>query len=143
MSEVARIRGVEVAWLSNDRAAISGTLGQVGAVLDRLRHAGRLAAASDPVLDGRPGYVIVTVKLLPTRRPAVPRRRFWTRRRAAVAAAAGLGVAGLLGVLAYLVLSWVAAHAAAVVAVLVVVALAAGAVGPRVCKTVVTVYHRH
>jgi hypothetical protein len=142
MSEVVRIRGAEVARLGHDRAAISGTLGQVGAVLAEMRRAGPLVA-SDPVPDGRPGHVIVTVRLLPAATRVRVRRRFWTRRRAAVAAAAGLAVLGLAAWAVYLLVAWVVAHLAAVLAVLVLAGLAVGAFGPRVCKTVVTVVHRH
>jgi DNA segregation ATPase FtsK/SpoIIIE-like protein len=45
----------------------------------------------------------------------------------------------LAGVLA----AWVAAHLAGVLAVLVLAALIAGVAMPRVCKTVVTVTHKH
>jgi hypothetical protein len=146
MTDLVRIRGAEVVQLGHDRAAISGTLGQVGEVLGLLRRAGQLAAVSDPVPDGRPGDVIVTVRLLPAPLPArrqVVRRRVWTRRRVAVAAGVGLAVTGLLGTLVYLVVAWVVAHLAAILAVLVVAGLAVGAFGPRVCRTVVTVTHRH
>jgi hypothetical protein len=143
MSEVARIRGAEVVRLGHDRAAISGSLGQVGAVLDLLRRAGELAAASDPVPDGRPGHVLVTVRLLPVLPATAPPAPFWTPRRAAALAAAGVAALGLLGVAGWLLLTWLAAHLAAVVAVLVAVAVLVGLAGPRACKIVITVKHWH
>jgi hypothetical protein len=45
MTDLVRIRGAEVVQLGHDRAAISGTLGQVGEVLGLLRRAGQLRRA--------------------------------------------------------------------------------------------------
>jgi hypothetical protein len=144
MTEIARIGSVEVLRLPGDRATLAGPLPELQALLDRIRRAGQLAAASTPVPDGRPGWYTVTVRLLPAQpAAAAPPAGFWTGRRVAVAAGAGAGVLTALGVLGYLALTWVAAHLAGVLAVLVLAALIAGVAMPRVCKTVVTVIHRH
>jgi hypothetical protein len=113
--------------------------------LTEVRNAGQLVKASRPVPDGRPGMYSVTVRLAPivVRQPPT-RPGFWTGRAAPpLPPASVLAVLTAVGVAVYLVLAWVAAHLAGVLAVLVLAALIAGVAMPRVCKTVVTVTHKH
>jgi hypothetical protein len=146
MNTITPTSGPQIVRLPGDRAAIAGTLAQIGPILNRLRASGILLAASNPVPDGRPGHVIVTVRLAPAQRIAAPAARPRRRTRRAVIAAGAVTAlavlaAGLWAVLT--VTAWVAAHTAAILGGLVVLALVLVAVGPRVCHTVITVTHRH
>lgn len=150
---------VEVLRLPGDRATLAGPLSQVDALLRRLQADGRLASASDPVPDGRPGMYAVTVRLLNAQRPvparsrvtvlapagtsaAAPVRAWWTRRRVVVATAAVVTVT-LLGCVIYVVVTWITAHLVAIVAVLLLAGLISVAAGRPVCQTVITITHRH
>jgi hypothetical protein len=139
--------GAQVLRLSDNRASITGTLAEVGPVLDALRRAGRLVAASDPLPNGVPGQVLVNVRLVPPvmRMPpqsAAPRLR-WSRRAVAMVLAAAAVVVSALGWMAYLALTWVITHVAMVLAVLGIIILVGATAGPRACKIVVTITHRH
>lgn len=148
MTELVRIGRVEVVRLPGHRAHLVGPSNEVAQLLDRIRRAGQLVAASDPVPDGRPGVYAVTVRLLePERQQATPApaARFWTRQRLVVASSIGLAVLVACAGIGYLLLSWVMAHLAFVLAGLLVTALVCGVTGHKVCKTAVTVTvtHRH
>jgi hypothetical protein len=150
MSEIERrhvppVRAVEVVNLSDVDKMLIGPPDRIDLWLTGLRNTGQLVKASHPVPDGRPGLYAVTVRLAPVvvRQAPAPRRTFWTPRRVGVAAGVGLAVLAGVGVLGYMVLSLIVAHLAAVLAVLVLGGLVAGAFGPRVCKTVVTIKHWH
>jgi hypothetical protein len=146
MSEVARrqVWGVEVVRLSTERAMFVGPPDRIDRLLDGLRQAGEIVTADKPVPDGRPGVYAVMVRFSPPPPPLpVPRPPFWTPRRIGYAAGTGVAVLAGAGVAAYIVMAWVVAHLAAMLTVLVLGGLVAGAFGPRVCKTVVTVIHKH
>lgn len=143
---------VEVLPLPGDRATLIGPVDQLAATLGRIRAAGRLIAASDPRPDGRPGLYAVTVRLTPAPpRPtavtaAAPRQRGKTRQRLAIAGILAAVIAlGVLAWLVYTALTWIAAHIGVALAagLLLALALAAAGGGSRVCKTIVTVTHRH
>src|SRR3954468_10981304 len=99
MNEVVRHARPEMGGLPGDRAAVTGTLTQIGHVVEQLRQAGKLISVSNPIPDGRPGHVVVTVRLVPVDlRPRHttnqrPRRR-WTRRRIGVTTGVVGGVLG-------------------------------------------------
>jgi hypothetical protein len=142
---------VEVLPLPGDRATIIGPVDQLAATLGRIRAAGRLVAASDPRPDGRPGLYAVTIRLTPPPRPtaataATTRQRDKTRQRLAIAGILAAVIAlGILAWLAYTALTWIAAHIGVALAagLLLALALAAAGGGSRVCKTIITVTHRH
>jgi hypothetical protein len=63
----------EVAWLPGDRAAVTGTVAEVAAMLAQLRAAGRLVAATMPAPTGVPGQMLVNCRLAPmVQRRAAP-----------------------------------------------------------------------
>jgi hypothetical protein len=150
MNEIARTPAEpQILRLGADRASVSGTITQVNGVVERLRAAGRLASVSNPVPNGLPGGVLVTVRVLsPQRRlPATtPQRRTrWSRNWILAAISAVLVVLVLCGLALRAAFLWTAAHAATigsvalVLVVLGVVALANGLSGGRIVDVFVRV----
>jgi hypothetical protein len=150
MNEIARTPAEpQILRLGPDRASVSGTVEQVSGVVERLRAAGRLATVSDPVPNGTPGGVLVTVRMLsPQRRlPATtPQRRTrWTRNRILAAVGAVAVVLVLCGLALRAAFLWTVAHAATIgsvalmLVVLGVVALANSLSGGRIVDVLVRV----
>lgn len=138
----ARAGAVQVLRLPGDRYTLTGSVTQVSAVVEDLGASGRLYAVSDPAPAGD-GQILVTVRLAPAGTPGhavAPARH--PRRLAVLAGVVAVVTAGL-GWLVWAVLTWIAAHLAVLVGAGVAVAAVGLLGGGRVCKTVVTVVHRH
>jgi hypothetical protein len=111
--------------LPGDRAAITGTIGEVGQALAYLKNNGQLVSATAPTPTGVPGQVLVNVRLVP--RPRVrtqhemPARRQLSGRT--VGLIAGGVVAGLAGFgwLVYAAITALVEHAAVIIGVLLLV----------------------
>jgi len=136
MSEIVRRPGLpEVVRLPGNQASVTGTMAEVGTVLNQLHAGGHLAAIPPAPVETRvPGQYRAVVKLAPlpaaVAEPA-PKPSFWTPRRVAYAAAGVLAVLALCGVAAVVALSWLAAHWAPILVVAAVLLLAAGGIGGR------------
>lgn len=121
----------EVVHLPGDRATITGTVGDVGQILARLQHGGRLVSATAPVPTGVPGIVLVNVRLVPrprVQRQAPVRRRLSRRAVVAVAVGATTGVA-MAGWLLLELLSAIVEHAAVIVGALLLVVVVLAVIG--------------
>jgi hypothetical protein len=89
----------EVVHLPGGRAAITGTIGEVGQALAHLQNTGRLVSSTAPAPTGVRGQVLVNVRLVPRPQahavhPAPVRRQLSTRAVAAVAGGAVVLLAG-------------------------------------------------
>lgn len=127
----ARRVGGEVVLLPGSRAALTGTLGEVGQLLAVIQGAGQLVSASTPAPTGVPGQVLVNVRLAPRiqahARPA-PQRRPLPRWVFRSLLAGGLLLAALLVWGVYGAVTVIMAHLAVAGAVAAAVVLAVAVV---------------
>lgn len=133
MTNLTRLGQAEILRLPGDRATVTGTLTQIDALLSQLNRAGRLAAVSTPVSDGRPGRYVVNVRLLPDRAARRARASRWSTRRIALTVAAAVVVLAGAATLVVLAVQWVMTHIALVLAVLIVLVLVTGGAVKRHC----------
>lgn len=127
MSEIVRQADLQVMWLDDRRATLTGPANRVGSAIAKLRADGRLARTTDPVPTGD-GGVLVTVTVLPAlpeRRAAPPAASAWTPRIVTVLVAVVGAVLITCGALALRGLSWVGAHGPLLLGVAAVLLLAA------------------
>jgi hypothetical protein len=126
---------------------LAGPEDHVAVLLRHVLDTGRVAAFLPPKYYN--GGVAVAVSLRPL---DVPQQHasppvHWTRRLrrpvVVTAAATGMALAAALTYLAYTAVAWIAAHIAVVLVVAAALLVLAGAAGPRTCKTVITIIHRH
>jgi hypothetical protein len=113
MTEIVRQSELQIMWLDDRRATLTGPAGRVGAALAQLRGDGSLARATDPLPTGN-GGVLVTVTVFPAA-PAVPAAAprsasAWTPRIVLALVAVIGAVLITCGVLALRGLAWVGAH---------------------------------
>lgn len=117
----------EVVHLPGGRAAITGTIGEVGQALAHLQATGQLVSSTSPAPTGVRGQVLVNVRLIPRPqahavRPAAVRRQLSTRAVAIIAAAAVTVLAGF-GWLLYAAVTAILEHAAVILGALALVAV--------------------
>lgn len=121
---------------------LAGSEHHVAALLRHVLDTGRVAAFLPPKYYS--GGVAVAVSLRPLDVPAPVR---WTRRisRPVVVAAVttGMALTAALAWVMYAAVAWIVGHIAAVLVVAAALAVLAGVAGPRTCRTVVTIIHRH
>lgn len=120
----ATVSSAEIVHLPGGRAAITGTIGEVGQALAHLQAIGRLVSSTSPAPTGVRGQVLVNVRLIPrpVQRQAPVRRQMSTRAVATIAAAAVTVLAGF-GWLLYAAVTAILEHAAVIVGALLLVAV--------------------
>ncbi|GAA2370703.1 hypothetical protein Cme02nite_45200 [Catellatospora methionotrophica] len=114
----------EIVHLPGGRAAITGTVGEVGQALAHLQATGRLVSSTSPAPTGERGQVLVNVRLIPrlVQRQAPVRRQLSTRALVAIAAAAAMVLAGF-GWLLYAAVTALVEHAAVILGALLLIAV--------------------
>ena len=141
------IRHTQYMHLPHRQATLHGPFTEVRQIVGHLMARGELIRASVP--EPVPAGVMVTIQFAAaeirsgaTRGRKTPRRRWSTRRRLITTTATATGAA-LLAVAAWQAIAWAKANPipTALLAVLALLLLTAS--GRRVCKTAVTVIHRH
>lgn len=116
----------EVVHLPGGRAAITGTIGEVGQALAHLQTTGQLVSSTSPAPTGVAGQVLVNVRLIPRPqahavRPVAPvRRQLSTRAVVALASGAVVVLAGC-GWALYAAVTALVENAATIVGALVLV----------------------
>jgi hypothetical protein len=125
MTDVVRQPEVQVMWLSDTRATITGPLPRVDAAIGVLRRQGVLTKTTNPQPTAD-GGVLVTVSVLPAvREPRPAATSPWTPRIVTVLAAIIGAVLISCGVLALRGLAWVGSHGQLLLGLATVVVLGA------------------
>jgi hypothetical protein len=116
----------QIVRLADNRVAVSGSLAEIGAFLQRARSSGVLAGSSDPAPTAEPGVYLVTARLVPRVRETAPVVAWYQRPRVLALVVAGvLAALGAVGwllvqllidalpvVLAVLAVGWLLAYLA-------------------------------
>ena len=128
--------GGEIVNLPGNRAAITGTPGQVGQMLAMLGRTGRLVSSTLPQPTGVPAQVLVNVRLVPpvqrTYARATPVRRGLARWAVWSIVGGALALAAGLAWLIYTAVTAVAEHVASIGGVLLLALVLLALVGLRV-----------
>ena len=136
MSEIARVGqpvtgDPQILRLGPDRASVSGTVAQVNNVITRLQAEGKLASVSNPVPNGLPGGILVTVRVCqPQPIPASQSRR-WSRNRIIAVAVAITTVLTLCGLGVRAIYLWVVGHAAGIESAGIIILIIGGVVAVK------------
>lgn len=129
----------EIVHLPGGRAAITGTIGEVGQALAHLQATGRLVSSTSPTPTGVRGQVLVNVRLVPRLqahavRPAPVRRQLSTRAVVTLASGAAVVLAGC-GWALYAAVTAVLDNIAVTVGALALVAVALVVIGKASGRT--------
>ncbi len=142
-----RIRHTHYLHLPGRRATLDGPFPEVAQILQLLRARGDLTDASTPTPSPRGVMVTIQFPATPLRpgatRSSRPARRWSLRRRITITTAVLATTTAILAAAGYLLVATLPTPAAATVPLACLLLTMATRAGRRVCKTAVTVIHRH
>lgn len=121
----------EIVHLPGGRAAITGTIGEVGQALAHLQNTGRLVSSTSPAPTGERGQVLVNVRLVPRQRRTVrqvPARRRLPRWAVTAVASGAVAAVALTGWLLWTLLRLAVENAAFLIGLLALGAVAVAVV---------------